>query len=212
MPRAKIFRPLIACGWLAMAFSGAGPAGATAVSPAAALPAVKFLPTSKIWLDGESNIHPYRSEATQWQVKATASMDPQRTGGPRLADLEVVIVVKGLKSGNGGLDDQMYKALKAERFPTIRFSPGKGTLGISATGQVDARSDGQLAVAGVIRPTVVQAVGSVKGANFHVTGRKELSMRDFGIVPPALLFGAITCSDRIVIHFDLLGKVENQPL
>jgi polyisoprenoid-binding protein YceI len=153
---------------------------------AAAQP-VTFAPTSKIWLEGDSTLHRYHSTATQWSIHADGE----------LRALTVEIPVRGLKSGEGALDDNLYKALKADRFPTIRFAATHGRI---QGKQLEAA--GQLTVAGVTRPVTVHASGDAT----HVTGTVELAMSRFGVQPPVLLAGAIKCSDKIVVRFDLAGS------
>jgi len=109
----------------------------------------------------------------------------------------VEIPVRGLKSGEGALDDNLYKALKADRFPTIRFAATNCHVGSAG---VDA--DGQLSVAGRTQPVSVHAHGDLA----HLTGTVELRMSQFGVQPPVLLAGAIRCRDAITVHFDLVGR------
>lgn len=147
---------------------------------------VTFAPTSKIWLEGDSTLHRYHSTATQWTLRADSELHA----------LAVEIPVRGLKSGEGALDDNLYKALKADRFPTIRFAAQHCRI---QGKQIEAA--GQLTVAGVSRPVTVHATGDAS----HVTGTVELAMTSFGVQPPVLLAGAIKCSDKLVVKFDLAG-------
>ncbi|MDB5100334.1 MAG: YceI family protein [Cyanobacteria bacterium RYN_339] len=147
---------------------------------------VQFAPTSRIWLEGDSTLHRYHSNATQWQVKADSE----------LRSLVVEIPVRGLKSGEGALDDNLYKALKADRYPTIRFASTHCTVKGSL---IDA--EGTLTVAGATQPTTVHATGDAH----HASGTVALKMSSFGVQPPVLLAGAIKCSDQITVHFELVG-------
>jgi polyisoprenoid-binding protein YceI len=146
---------------------------------------VPFAPTSRIWLEGDSTLHRYHADATRWTIQADAA----------LSSLVVELPVQGLKSGDAALDANMYKALKADRFPTIRFAAAGGK---AEGGRYEA--PGKLSIAGAVRPVVVHASGD----EHHVKGAVELKMTSFGIQPPALFAGTVKCSDAIVVRFDLV--------
>lgn len=158
---------------------------------------IVFLPESKLWLEGNSTLHPYQSRAQQWQIAS-----PTTPGAPWV----ITIPVRGLKSGEGALDDNMYRTLNADQFPTIRFVSKTCRLRITGAA-VEAVAEGRLALAGAERTVSVVATGTMAGETVRLSGEKELKMTDFGVNPPVLLGGMIRCSDRIVVHYDLVGRV-----
>jgi polyisoprenoid-binding protein YceI len=163
---------------------------------------VTFGADSKLWIEGDSTLHRYHSTARSWQLNAT--MAPDQSGFTRL---EAVVPVKELKSGDGGLDKNMYATLKADQFPSIRFTLSRGKLK-GAGPNVQADAEGRLTIAGVDRPVTLHAEGTLTGTTLHLTGVKELKMSEFGITPPVMMMGAITCSDAIEVHYDLVGQVK----
>src|SRR5689334_21280185 len=85
-------------------------------------------PQSRVWLTGDSTLHPYTSTATA--VDFIAALQRPAAESPNLAtrlaesdisSFTVTIPVAYLKSGEKGLDKNMHKALKSEKFPTIEF-------------------------------------------------------------------------------------------
>jgi polyisoprenoid-binding protein YceI len=187
-----------------------GAVALSAVVPAAIAQAaggLSFAPAGKIWLTGDSTLHAYTSTAKQYQ--ASVGSAGRTASGVTFSDLEVVIPVQALKSGEGALDDNMYKALQASKFATIRFSAPSGTLRQVRPGVIEAEVKGQLAIAGTTRPTSIKATGTIAGNALKLKGSKELTMSEFGVKPPVILGGMIKCSDRVVVHFDLAGQLKD---
>ncbi|HEY9722962.1 MAG TPA: YceI family protein [Oscillatoriaceae cyanobacterium] len=174
-------------------------------------PPVTFASESKLWLTGDSTLHRYSSQATEWHIAVTLPESTQNSPAERLArgfsHLEIDVPVGALKSGEGLLDTNMAHALKSDRYPTIRFSADRGTVSVSPAGDVQARADGTLLVAGVERPADVEASGRLEGDTLHLTGSKTLSMKAFDVAPPTLFLGTVRVADPIEVHFDLTARL-----
>jgi len=98
---------------------------ATSVASAQATARFAVAPTSKLWIEGTSNGHDWKCETTTIDaaidVDATASQ--LATALPKaLKKVDVKVPVKSLKCGHGKMDDNMYKALKADQFPSIQYT------------------------------------------------------------------------------------------
>lgn len=192
---------------LAACLCGLAAPAALAPAFASAPERVAFGPPSKVWLAGDSTLHPYTSTATKFQ--ATVAVTRVKGGQPRYSDLEVVIPVLSLKSGNGALDDNLYKALNAKRYPTIRFTATGGGFSLSEAGAVSVEARGKLMIAGAEKDAAVKTSGKLAGDTFRLEGRQELLMSNFGIQPPVLMGGLIKCSDKIVVYYDLVGRARD---
>jgi len=110
--------------------------------PSIALYAADSTPTilalssgSQVYLTGNSTLHPYASTSTLTQVVAVLALGNDAEATAPVAEVltdiahrapfqkfEVTIPVKGLKSGESGLDKNLYKALKSDQAPEIRFT------------------------------------------------------------------------------------------
>jgi polyisoprenoid-binding protein YceI len=146
------------------------------------------LKAGSLWLEGDSTLHAYKSTATVLSVSGAA---PEA--------LVVTVDVKGLKSGDKGLDKNMYNALKAEANPQITFKASKYEHSGSS-----AAIHGLLSIAGVEKPVTVQARVEPAAEGTRVQGSKKLLMSEFGIKPPKMFLGTLKVRDRVVIHFDIL--------
>lgn len=176
------------------------------LSPAALAAGVEFQPASKIWFEGDSTLHPYKAESKTWKIKATVTPGKD-VKIENLTDLEVVIPAKSLKSGDGALDSNMYKAMMADQHPNIKFVMTNAKVTNTAGGAIEVTADGTLTIAGKEQTTKIVAKGEVKGDTVKVKGTKEIKMSDFGVKPPVLMFGAIKVTDKLTVKYDLVGKI-----
>lgn len=166
---------------------------------------------SKLSLKGTSTMHDYHSVATKLDVtiKSDAARWPAgRTGGEALESfihsngvtgVDVVVPVLGLKSGKEALDKNLYKSLKAETNPNIKFH--METYQVAAN-KIEAK--GKLTVAGaeIALPIAVTAVR--EGELVRLKGDVPLKMTQFGIKPPTMMMGALKVKDDVTVSFDLL--------
>ena len=165
------------------------------------------LTTSKITIAGTSNVHDYTATTTQAKVTkvqlgtaapgTTFWEDVQKPGG--LQAFEIAIPALTLKSTKDGLDKNMYKALKAEKFPQITFTMAR------MEGEPGAlKAVGTLNVAGVEKEVTLPLKTARKGDGLAVSGALDVLMTDYGIAPPKALMGMVKADPKIKITFDVV--------
>jgi hypothetical protein len=197
----------------------AGRSEAAETVPAAGQ-AIKLDSASRLWLEGDSTLHKYRLDAKELDVRFGEGSPVGNPALETLVDhngiktLDVRIAVAKLTSGEGGLDDNMRKALDADKHPEIRFQMDSyqasraGTAG-SAGVDLSLAIKGRLQIAGVEKPIELEAAATHDGTALHVTGVKQLLMTDYGIKKPTFMLGMMSVSDPIAVHFDL--KLDPNP-
>ena len=210
-------RILAGCFFAALALGAAARlAAADPVAPAQA-PAVEEAargwsldPESRLWLAGDSTLHPYTATATVVNVTmetAPGSQDPiERLAARGLRRLEVGIPVSGLTSEKSGLTKNLRKTLEQDAHPEIRFVLKNYRLDAAPASRAGAsiHAAGDLTVAGETRPIEIHArAEATDSGGVRFTGSKALLMSDFGIKPPAMFLGAVRTQDEVVIYFDL---------
>ena len=180
-------------------------------SQAAAQAKMTVRPESKLTLAGGSNVHDWSCSSST--LNASIALDeaydtrPLTSIDKPIASVVVTIPVKSLKCGHGKMDDNMYKALKAEQYPDIKY--------VLTTYEIDktrttadafvALTKGELTVAGQTKTiempltTLRRDGGSMKGE-----GSVALKITDFGIKPPTAMLGALKTKDDIQISFTVL--------
>ena len=157
----------------------------------------KLGPASRVWLEGDSTLHPFASTAAAVEFALTLDSakpfaEAAKEGAP--AKLSLKIPVAALKSAHKGLDENLQKALDAKKNPDIVFLASHYAVEgdkISVTGE--------LTVAGTTKERTVVGVLGPKGLD----GSHELKMTDFGVKPPKLMLGAVKVADKILVRFHL---------
>jgi hypothetical protein len=171
-------------------------------------------PGASLELDGDSSLHRYSAKAHG--IEAGVGLDTTRVPtAVEASDLEglvrghfiktfhLSVPVDRLSSGEKGLDANMRKALKGDRYKQIRFQmdsyevvgpPGKATLTVVL--------HGRLSLAGVERKIDVTAAGVQVHGGLAISGSKDLLMTDYQIKPPTMMLGAIKTKDLITVKFN----------
>lgn len=178
-------------------------------------------PSSSLGLSGTSTLHSFSSTSTLTQVIAelTPENAPPAPGSSQAVLLtiaqrapfqkfEVIVPVKGLKSGDSALDKNLYKAMKSDKAPEIHFSLiHYEALPPAQDGPVAFHATGQLTIAGVQKEISLSGTAETHPEALLVVGEYKLLMSDYGIKPPKLMFGAIKVGDPVVIHFHLMFTI-----
>jgi len=179
----------------------------------AAAPQLVAQAGGKLWLEGTSTLHEFKSDASKLTitVQSDATKWPaDKTGADAVENLilanavtgvDVVVGVTGLHSGKDGLDKNMYKALKADKHPEIKFHLGNYAAATADKGEkIDAK--GKLTIAGVERDLPITVTAVKDGSNVRLKGSVSLLMTQYGITPPKMMMGAIKVGDQVTVSFD----------
>ena len=175
---------------------------ATAASAGAQSVKMSLDPASTIRVDGTSNVHDWHAMSSE--ITASIQVAPP-IAESRVESVTLSLPVTSLKSGKGGLDKNLYKALNAEKNPTITFVMKT----YRATPQGDmygAVITGILTVNGVEKEVTAEATMTTDGkGGLKAVGTSALKMTDFGVKPVTALMGTIRTRDAITVKFDLAG-------
>lgn len=151
-------------------------------------------PSSRLWIEGDSNLHAWSCEAKK--VDAEIEVDPST---PQMAHgLAVHIPTADIDCGNGGMNGRLRDALKT---PSIDFKlisaerlPGEG---------VKLKARGELTIAGVTKIASIYVDGAVQAdGSIRATGALPMKMSTFGVEPPSALF--LHTKDEITVKFDFI--------
>ncbi len=122
----------------------------------------------------------------------------------------VTVPVGSLANRSSAMTRDMYKALKKEQFPVIKYTfsrlidvrviPGADT---SIT-RLSLTTEGVLEIAGVRKFIEMDVLVEHDKNRFKVFGEKRVKMTDFGIDPPSQFFGLIRVRDEVDVIFDLV--------
>ncbi|GAA4312494.1 YceI family protein [Compostibacter hankyongensis] len=155
-----------------------------------------------IKIHGSSNIRDW-TESVQ-KASGGASISWNNDGSFDLNASSLVMVVQSIKSKKGSvMDEKTHKALKSEKYPVIEFAlttPLRSVLAYANGYAVTA--SGNLSIAGVTRPVQIRVKLFTTGRRRIVAeGSCQINMLDYGIDPPAALFGMLKVTEDITIQF-----------
>jgi len=165
---------------------------------------------SKLWIEGTSNLHGWSCKATTLDaaVDIDAALAAQIATAPpkALKRVQVKVPVKAIKCGHGGMDDNLYKALKADATPEISYilatfeaAPGE------AKDSFTLKTVGTLTIAGTERKVEMDVVATrLADGSVTAKGLVPIKMTDFGITPPTAIFGRLKTGDEVKVNFELL--------
>ncbi|MHB8418099.1 MAG: YceI family protein [Myxococcales bacterium] len=167
-------------------------------------------PGASLRIEGTSTLHKWSAAAQE--VRAVFGLKPGAAPGDlgalgrsgAVASLELSVPIRSLKSGESGLDDNMYKALRVDEAPAIVFRMASYQVGpTGAGGSFTATLKGQLRIAGAAREVEVAVDARPVPNGLRITGSKVLSMKDFGVKAPVLMLGMLRTGDAVTVRFDL---------
>jgi polyisoprenoid-binding protein YceI len=169
---------------------------------------VNVTPDSKLWIDGTSNLHSWSCKADK--IDAAIDMDAAAAASMNVAapkavkKVEVRIPVKTLHCNHGGMDGNVYKALKADDAPEISYI--LATLEAAPEGKDDFKlqTTGTLTIAGK-QNTIAMVVEAVRlpDGTIRAKGVVPVKMTDYGIQPPTAIFGRLKTGDEVKVNFEL---------
>jgi polyisoprenoid-binding protein YceI len=164
---------------------------------------------SKLWIDGTSNLH-------SWSCKATAldaAIDLDAAGATQISTappkalkrVQVKVPVKSLKCNHGGMDRNVYKALKADASPDISYTLATfETLPGDAKESFTLHTVGSLTIAGTEKKIEMDVIATrLADGSVSAKGVVPIKMTDFGIQPPTAIFGRLKTGDEVKVNFEL---------
>jgi polyisoprenoid-binding protein YceI len=168
---------------------------------------VTLAPASKMWIEGTSNVHDWKVEAKQ--IDAVIELDAAGLAAApakMVRKVTLTIPVKSLKSDHGKMDENMYKALKADKNAEIVYNLNSIEAVTAETKDgFTLRAAGTLNIAGVENAVMaeIEAVRQSDGS-IKATGTVPVKMTAFQVKPPTAMLGAIKCGDEVKVKFDLV--------
>jgi hypothetical protein len=148
---------------------------------------------------------------TVGEVTGEMKAGPHAGGGTDLSSIRITMVVRSIRSDMGKtMDNNTYKALKAEADPEITFRLGAPVTVTAAGGKRQPIAlAGQLTLAGVTRPTTLWINELNIGADsMRFVGEQTIKMTDFGVKPPSALFGTLKVGPVLTINFITVFTIE----
>lgn len=112
---------------------------------------------------------------------------------------------KSLKSGNPIMEAGAYKALNADRYPTITYKHNSAFLKQLDANNYLVQASGELTINGVTRKIKMIITAILDENKFIICkGSEKLKLSDYNINAPQVGLGALKVSDNIEMSFTLV--------
>jgi hypothetical protein len=162
-----------------------------------AQPLYKMGPETTMTIDGTSTIHDWTSAVKY--VRGEGKFTLEGNSITQISELKVHVAVKSIKSGKGTLmDNNTYKALKAEKHPEIFYE----LQSIQVLAQQKLNTTGKLTIAGESREVHMEVGYQVTPAgNIIISGVLPVRMPEYKIDPPTAMMGTIKTGEEVKIVF-----------
>jgi polyisoprenoid-binding protein YceI len=166
-------------------------------------------PESKVVLHGRSNVNSWSCATSTFQtsIGVDSSARSAHPGSrPRsVVRVTVTVPVRSLDCGRARMNEDMFRALKADSFPEIRYvlSSYEVEEQLATADSVVVHSVGELTVAGQTKRVEIQVNGARVQGGLWGHGVVKLLMTDFGIKPPTAFFGAIRTKNALEVKVEI---------
>ncbi len=157
---------------------------------------------SKIEIKGTSTLHNWEMISTDMFCVVTAKNET--TESPEIVKFDFSMKAKSLKSGKSMMDNIAYDALKASKFPEIKFLVESLQAAGKSGSELNETLNGKITIAGVTKSvqTKIKRMIGTDGKTV-VKGSLPIKMTDFGVEPPTALMGTIKTGNAITVDFAL---------
>ena len=167
-------------------------------------------PESRVILLGRSNVHSWSCATSTFQTSiefdSSARSESAASHSKSVVRLTVTVPVKSLDCGRARMNQDMFKALKADSFPEIRYvlTSYRVSDQLASADSFTVNSVGELTVAGKTQRVDIDITGARDHAGgFQGDGGVKLLMTDFGIKPPTAFLGAIRTKNAIEVRAEI---------
>jgi polyisoprenoid-binding protein YceI len=181
---------------------------AAATAGAQATTRIPVASTSKLWIEGTSNVHNWKCDATTFDAAIDidgVAAQFTATAPKMLKKVSVKVPVKSLKCGHDKMNDNLYKALKADDNGEITYVMASlEALPAETKDDFTVRTVGTLKIAGAENQVTMDVLATrLADGTLKAIGTVPVKMTAFGVKPPTAMFGAIKAGDEVQVKFEL---------
>ncbi|MEO5568283.1 MAG: YceI family protein [Gemmatimonadaceae bacterium] len=166
-------------------------------------------PTSRLWIEGTSNVHDWKCNAATIDAKIDIDEAGLAAASTKLVrKASIRIPVADLKCGNGKMDDNLRKALSAGTHPDITYTlstveaqPGE------SKDEFILHTVGALVIMGTEKSVTMDLIATrLADGTIKATGTMPVTMTAYGVKPPKAMFGTIKTGDKVKVLVELVVK------
>lgn len=126
-----------------------------------------------------------------------------------LSQNKLSIGVKNFKSNNPIAQSEFYKLMKADQYPYLKIQLNNiDSLSISNNSEFSKGiASVNFTITGVTKQYTIPIRASVNKDMIAISGKRRMTIKDFGLDPPVAMLGMIKVSEWIEIEFRILCKL-----
>ena len=156
---------------------------------------------SQITITGTSTLHDWEENLTKFDCDLQFEAK-----GAELTNINQGVFkceAKSIESESSLMSSKTYDALKADKYPEIKFSLKSFQKISSDKGNYTCVLVGDVTIAGVTRNVTIPVSGAIQGKLLNLKGSSAINLSDFGMEPPTALMGSIKVGNTISVNFSL---------
>jgi polyisoprenoid-binding protein YceI len=155
-------------------------------------------------LSGTSTFHNWSMNAPAFTSQAQFIIKPGSTQITAVKALSFSLMVANLKSGESGLDNNAYKALKSDQYKTITYTLNSAAIVSVKGNKTMVKTTGNLTISGVTKQVTMNVGCTInKDGSITCTGSDDLKMTDYNVKPPSFMLGVMKTGDAITLDFTI---------
>jgi polyisoprenoid-binding protein YceI len=162
---------------------------------------------AKTTIVGTSNIHDWEMISDKGNCTMTFQQDAAGviTG---MSNLNFSMNVNTLKSKHGStMDNNAYKAIGAEKYPTIKFAGASGTVKSNGANSYTITAPGKLTISSGTKDVTLTATCKVNpDKSLSISGSYKLKTTDYNVKAISIMLGAIKTSPDVTINYNMSVK------
>lgn len=165
---------------------------------------------SELTVHGSTNLLNFRLKQSGDKIMDKPLVITAKQNGNRiyLSENKLSIVVENFKSDNFIAQSEFYKLMQTEKYPKLHIEIDYFEMNRDEHGKIKGGNALlNINITGVNRKYVFPVTTGKDGDLIMATGKKKLTIRDFGLIPPVAMLGMVRVSEWIVIDFDIHCKV-----
>lgn len=164
---------------------------------------------SKVSIDGTTNVKDFICNSKKLFSRQNAELKQKDSEKTSFNNAALDFNISSLNCGNNGMNRDMMKAMKADRYPfiSVKLTDAQIDHGkiLSLSGWTTIKINVSISIAGSTKNALISVQGKQTGNNlYRFVGQYSMLMTDFGITPPTALFGMVKVMDAIIVKFDLI--------
>jgi YceI-like domain. len=182
-----------------------------AESIAQTIVSVDLQKNSYLTINGSTNITPFKliqgvERFPSREIIVTTTQDQNKI---ILQHNQITLAVKNFTSDNKMALHDFLKLVKSDIYPNLQIEVNY--LTVSKNPDKDKLLIGNasvnITIIGVTRKYTIPISSNKEGSIYILDGKKKMSIRDFGLVPPVHMMGLIKVSEWINIDFHMIFKI-----